>query len=139
MPNCQVPDGGFWTAVNFNIQELKFFDSVSLMTGKFDGIREFLFQEIRAPWIFRYTALVFSWELCKLIRFRPLTVFCCAQLLQESWLERLTRFRFYMYILENHIMIYIEAEKKRSLGSVARGISVGRKLVSKQLSLHLIF
>ena len=58
------------------------------------------------------------------------------QLLQARWLERLIKFQVYLYILENHIMIYIEAEKKRSLGSVARGISVGRKLVSKYLSLQ---
>ena len=91
---------------------------------------------LHSHWIFKFTTLLFSLELCKLIHFRPLTVFCCVQLLQESWLERITKFRFYMHILENHIMIYIEAEKKRNLKSVARGISVGRNLVSKHFTLY---
>ena len=148
LPNCQVPDGVFWIAVNFIIQDLKFYEIYHLFRLSFSHDRKIWGNErisfsrnpgLHSHWIFKFTTLLFSLELCKLIHFRPLTVFYCVQLLQESWLERIARFRFYIHIFENHTMIYIEAEKKRSIRSVARGISVGRNLVSKYLYLHLIF
>ena len=138
----------FLDSVNFITQDLKFYKIYHLFWLSFSHDRKIWGNErisfsrnpgLHSHWIFKFTTLLFSLELCKLIHFRPLTVFYCVQLLQESWLERIARFRFYIHIFENHTMIYIEAEKKRSIRSVARGISVGRNLVSKYLYLHLIF
>ena len=110
-----------------------FFDSVSFMTGKFEGMREFLFQEIRAymPLGFLNVRLCYSVEnSVSWLTLDPLQSFAVYSYYKSLGLKGSLDF-------ENHIMIYIEAEKKKSLRSVARGISVGRKLVSKYLVKHL--